>query len=942
MADKAETIDIASAMPSDAEGAKAIAVDVLTVGDDPRISALLASLTRRGLDVRSLTSAAGSGTGALTLVVLLDNALESSIPESEVRKLGRHYRDIVPVSVTSAGASEYLAELSHTILADTTPDAAADLIASIVTVGGQRIVEWNRLVDRARGWADQPDAALLMNEADSSTAAIALADPPSFADEQSLDLTRRYVNASSVAVTRRRRRTIAVLSTIAFLLVVLLVLAITGTFTANDSRVRANDERNIAQADGLADLSMRLIDADPDLPSILIQQAAGIKTTERVLAAANTIETSTWPHRSVKVGATPEILTGASAAHRVAVVTSQPLQLLVFDTDTGHVVAQLHPHWPLEEKRSVVLSSDGTRVATKARGADVEILDLNGHAVTVPGSADLGSVLGWVDTNTLAVVRPDGLVAVPISGGPPQVLMSVTAGETVRGFARTPNGSAVAAITREALYLSHGTSPPTRVAIDGAMDVAISPSGDAVGVAAFPASRVFRLRPGSEPGFVVPRANATRVESTGADTFVFGTRDGDLVQAHSGDSSTLKVVHAQPGISLRLAAAGSGQLATTGSDGYLRVWSPGVSGMGTETPLMFGAPHDMREAVFAHSSATPTMRESSRNLISVASGGSRATAIAQPNYMWTVDVSTGKPVRTDRPMFFGGLDADTSLSPKGTAAAIVGAKRSSTGKLGPDGRLSKGSLFEGKSLLMSIAGTGDGLMAVSDDATTIAMADATHLNCWSTVTDSKVQNDKSFHEGRSVASVAARTKDGSARCVALTVDGYFRTQDGREERVDEELTQRIDDGSTQIAAAAIGSDGDSAIAVTDTGDVYTLSGRDAQRIGGVGEGLKPFAVRVSPSGKRLAVIGEGATVIVDVDSGTTIQRIVGRGDSFLSDVAFVDENKGQLIAITSLGAAQLITLDGRCGTALCGISSPRPLTDDERAAYSLDASSGGK
>lgn len=918
-------------------------LDVLKMAEHEQVDDLVAALNRRSVAVHLLTTPSTSGSGASTLVVLLDSALESTVDEDAVRELMRNYRDAIPVTVASTSASPYLAELSHIILAESTIDEAADTIASIVMVGGQRIVEWNRLVDRARAWTDVHDADLLLDEDDSSSATILLADPPMYADEQSLTTTRAFVDASSLAVVRRRRRAITILSAIALFLVVLLVLAITGTFSANRSRSQAEDERRTAQADGLADLSTRLIDADPDLPSILIRQAAEVKVTDRVLEAANSIETSTWPHRSIELDASPLMLSGASNANRVAVLTSAPQQLRIYDTHTGSVVARLVPNWPANVARTVAISPDGTEVAAKAVGADIEILSADGRRATVPNSASFGDVLGWLDPATVAVSGPTALVGVPSEGGPPQVRVSVAPGETVRGFDRTADGKATAAITREAVYLARGGDQPVRVGIDGAMDVAISPSGETLAVAAYPVSKILSFAAGQTPSATSPQVNATRVKSTDADTFVFGTRDGDLVQTHSGDASTIKVVHAQPGTSLRLARTGSGGLATTGVDGRLRLWAPQLSGLGQETPVLFGRPYDMRKAVFAHAEKAPSFRESTRHLITVARHASRATVIAQPNYVWTVDVSTGKPTSRDRPRYFGGVNADSALSPGGTAIGVVGSEQSSTGLIGPDGRISKGSTFEGKPPPMAIAGQGEGLLAVSDDARTLMMADATHLSCWSTIAGTAQQTGERFDIGRAVAALAAITASTTRRCVSLTVDGYLRTQDGHETRLNAgDLITKIDADETRIVAAAFLADNNSAMAVTDTGDVYAITGLDARPIASVGAGLRPFALRVSPSGKHLAVIGESATTFVDASTGKPVQRIVARGDSFLSDIGFIDENKGQIIAITSMGATQLITLNAQCGTALCGITSPRQLTDNERGAYDLSATLGGR
>ncbi|MFI8774872.1 WD40 repeat domain-containing protein [Gordonia sp. NPDC062954] len=862
---------------------------------------------------------------------MVDEALTRSVPEHQLREFASSRGEIIPVSRSRTDAVNYLSDLSHAIFDNSSvPDMATE-IAAIATVGGRRITEWNRIVIRAREWRENPATAPLMDEADTQSAELIVADPPRLFAANDVESVRLFVAASESAISRRRRRAVGVLSAVAVALVALIGLASCQAVNANNSRVEAREAQATAEADRLADLSIRTASADPDLPLVLLNEALDIKVTDRVRAAVNTVEAGTWPHRSLRLPAAPVEVSAAQNASRVAVLTSTPPTVHVYNTADGTVVAQRQLP-PAEQDQGVAfaLSADGARVALQYEGDSIQVFDVSGGQLTsVPKSQ--GELLGWLDSRNLAVATSGGLGSLDHSDGGMTPVVTVAAGDLpVRGFARTPDGSVTAVLAHDVLYLSGPDVATNKHPVSGGMDVSVSADGKTAAVAGYPESYIVRTdQARDEPSPIA--VNATHVNLVAGSVFAFGTREGRLVQTNS--STVLRSVVAHLDLGTKASRDGSGRLVSIGYDGYMRIWTPDPNNHGGGEPVMFGRLHDMADAVFARQSNS-SLLESTRNQIRMRPGSTFATVIAQPNYVWTVDVDTHKAT-DDRPTYFGGLDADSALSPSGTAAARVVSKGAGTATVSDkNGRLISEAGIDGTSLQMAIAGMGEGLLAVDDDASTVVTADPTHLYCWSTTQLGPNLYNRTFDAGRGPVALSAQKVDGTSRCRALTADGYLRDEKGDEHKLTiPGLTQRLEAGDTRFAAGTFTDGQRTVIAVTSDGEIYRITGKTGDRIGTVGPGLETIAVRISPSGKIVVVIGQKATVFVDTESGDTIDRDVAQGTSFISDVAFTDTEERNVVAVTSLSAIMPLSVDGGCGQELCAMPAPRELTEFERSDY---------
>ncbi|MCG7632871.1 hypothetical protein MHN80_11155 [Gordonia McavH-238-E] len=912
-------------------------VEFLTLEWEPRLDDLVNELHRAGLTVHILRElpSADAVTSARAIVVVVEELIAQQIPEQQLRAFAGTVAEVIPVSLRPPGTVDYLADLSHMILGATSIPEAAQDIAKIVIVGGKRITEWNRHVVRAKDWEESPQSVPLLSEADGRDVALILADPPELFSADEIAVVRRYADASAAARARRRRTAISVLSIVSVLLVALIVLAGLQTVNANNSRTVADDRRASAEADRIADLAVRMTPADPDLPAILLHDATEIKVTQRVREAANTVAASTWPHRSIKLTGEPRVVSAAADAPRAAVMFSDEPTIVIYDTSTAEVVTQVRAPQPTAEgTATIALSPDGSTVAIQYESEQLQLFPVSeGGPPTTIAESDV-TLLGWWDESSLVLATRAGLERRPVSLGVPFLLVPTPPADgPVRGYARAEGGSAVAAITADALHYAPHGQRPVRTPVEGAMDVALSADGRTVGVAAFPESRLISFGDDLEPDSSPLDVNATQVEALGTRAFAFGTRDGRIVQYDAADrrATLVRSILAHTRSRLRASTDTNGTVATVGLDGYLRLWTPEVD-KSEDVPLPFGL-HHMKASVFA-AQRENAYRESTRHQIRLRPGTNLATVLMQPNYYWTVDVSDGKAI-SDRPTYFGGLNADSSLSPRGTASARVISDGAGFATIAANGRLKQAGTIEETPVPMTIAGRGEGVLSVNDDGNVLVMADSTRLSCWSTAANSARTQDHRFDTGRIPVAMSAHLIDGQARCIALTADGYLRDQTGNEKQIDDRvLTEKIVSGDLDIAAGEFADDQRSVVAVTSQGDVYELSDT-IRRIGTVGAGLQPFAVRLSPTGRLAAVIAEGGTAFVDTATGRTRTTVRAQGDSFVSDVAFIDSEETRALVVTSQGAVRSIGIRTECDRPLCIVPAPREATAVERADYGL-------
>lgn len=902
-------------------------LDVLAIGYEPSLDRVIRELRIRGIRTNVFRSLEGASVEATALVVALDQPLESTVSEAELREFTARYDDVIPVSSRPAGQAAYFHEISHLLLTQVSAQDAAETIVAVASIGGRRIVEWNRLLDRSREWAEDSGHVSLLKDAEVPPAELLAAEVSDVFDPAAVRAVRDYLDASRSQIARRRRRAMAVLSAGALALVALIVLAVVQTFNANDSRNQAEEARKTADADRLADYAGRLQDADPDLPSILVSAAAQLKPTDRVVGAANEVAARTWPHRTVELGGLPRRMSSAANAPRLAMMVKGTSTAQIYDTGTAEQVAELEVG-DVAGLRSAELSPDGKTLAVQRN--DEPTIRL--YAVDGSGAAEMkpeaGNLLGWYDAEHLALATGSALTTVPRTGGAPVAVIELKPGEELRAFARSADGTTTAAISADALYLTRTGTGPKRMQMKGAMDVAVAGSGDRIAVAGYPKNALVRWTSGDEPGVthLDESLRGTSVSRIGESEFAFAGWEGRLMAVSGGDLISSVLAHS--GGRFLTAVAGDKTLATAGQDRRLRFWRPRGSA-GTDQSLPFGL-RDVREAVFADAGDNPLI-ESSRNQLTIQSDAPVATVIHQPNYMWTVDVERRTAVK-DRPTVFGRLNTDMALSPAGSGVAIVTSKGVMLGRIEHDGSPKDEGRIDGTPIGMTIAGTGRGLLAVSDDSSTVVLADSTHVYCWSKAGGAPTRQNHTFDADRRPIAMVAETVDGTPKCRVLTADGYVRNHEGKEARL---RTGESGHGSTLAAGAFRGVRG-GILAVTEHGRIYEIDGLRGRRIGTVGSGVEPFAVRLSPSGRTVAVMGRAGTSFVDRSSGRVFQRVPADGTSYLNDVGFrSDTGDDAVLAITSRGAIRSISLSNTCDGPICEVNSPRPPTEQERADFQI-------
>ncbi|MFT3660694.1 MAG: hypothetical protein QM809_04675 [Gordonia sp. (in: high G+C Gram-positive bacteria)] len=905
-------------------------LDMLAVGYDVKVRDLVRELELRGTPVTLLRDLDASPSGASVLVLVLDEALESSTSEESVRRFADRYGDVIPVTSRPAGTPEYFAELSHLLLTQVPVSESAATITEIAAIGGSRIVEWNRLLDRAREWSEDPAHTALLTEPEVQSAELLLAEGVGFFDRTAVDMVVNFVETSKAAIAKRRRTGISVLSAGALALVVLIVLAVVQALNANDSREHADEARQMADADRLADYAIRMQDADPDLPSILVKAAAKVKPTDRVIGAANSIAERTWPHRSVRLDGLPLRMGRADAAPRIAIGTEGATEVRVFDTEKAVEIAALQVG-KVDDLVAVAMNPVGSTVAVQGRtDNEIRLYPVDGGGARQMKAPEKVKLLGWYEPDRLAVATAERLAVISASGGALTTVLEIRKGEELRAFATSGDGAVTAAISVDALYLLRRGTAPVRVPVKGAMDVAVAESGDLIAVAGHPSNTMVRWPRGGKP-----EAQTTAEAERGTkvvridDGFAFASWDGRVL---APGAKTEVLAHA--GGRFLAQMAGRNSLVTAGQDRYVRFWTPRM-GDASAVPLPFGL-SDMRSAAF-RPGTTSSLLESTRNQITLQPGAEVATVIHQPNYLWTVN-ATDRTAIKKTPTYFGRLNADMALSPGGTAAVRVVSGGLNFGRIGWDGDLTDGGVIEGKPIGMTIASTGRGLVAVDDDASTAILADSTHLSCWSKAGGSPNRIDRTFDADRAPMALIAGTVDGRPECRALTADGYVRDQTGHEEKIS---IPGVAEGDVRLSAGAFQNLQGTIVAVTDSGDIYEITRSAVRRVGGTGPGTRPFAVRVSPSGKTIAVMGRAGSSYIDRASGRELRQVPAVGTSYISDVAFrLDSGSNALLTITSMGAVGSLSLTSDCEGALCNVIGPRPATSRERADFHIPAGTG--
>ncbi|MEV4241272.1 hypothetical protein AB0J47_39605 [Nocardia sp. NPDC049737] len=863
--------------------------------------------------------------------VLITPALIQHRAESELRAVTDRYQEVIPVSFLE-GAAPIYKERSQTLVRQLGHLEAARRISLTVRHGGRTIVDWQRLADQAIKWRDEGAGLLRASEI---TAALALTHSETAKASPDRRTVLDYVGASSSAVSRRRRRWSGVLTSAAIMLTILLIVAVVQAFSARREQLAADLAANRADADRLSRVAMSLMDADPDLPSILAATAYNLAPTDLAHTAVAQSAAKTWPHVSVPIDYRPQTVTAARNAERFAVGEYDKPVVHIYQVHDDRTVVEASR---IEVAASGVvavkgyLSPNGTTLATtEADLGTIRIIDVDSAAANKPGwVTERDRLFGWIADHRLLIGRGDRLLSVDLDGNSETVL-SVPEGQEVKDADISGNGRfIVAATTKSITRVDLRREMPERTAsVEGAWDVAVNNTGTLAVAATNPLATTVEFRPETAEVNELQSFYASSVAFVTDQLALTGSRNGTFSfsprDEHYGKWEQSATIRAHLDGSLRSAMIGSRQLVTIANDRYLRVWD--ISDDAGASSYISRSWQAGLAGVNAKTGVVVRPRLSARNQIRFATSHD-VVITGRAGYATVLDAETLQeiepPARRLRreagkcsecagiPGYFSGLFTELLPSRNGRFIAAVSSERTWISEHSPQSHYFDGpsQVVESPPLKLPrvTANGGEGVGAVSDDGTAVVVADDSVVAVISAADKSIVSHE--YPQQRRPVGLFAR---GSSPAIAVTSDGYLRDSAGTETRLP--LTNQ-----TELAACEILSN-TNYVCVTTQGQILRIEGRAVSEIGSVGDGLTPFAVRLSANEHRVAVIGQQGLSVVEIDSGirsVTPNRIK---DRMITDVAFSPDGN-RLLAVRADGTVVAVAV-------VTQPTAPRALTAEE-------------
>ncbi|MFF0492539.1 hypothetical protein ACFYTQ_26215 [Nocardia sp. NPDC004068] len=822
------------------------------------------------------------------VAVLITPGLIQHHDNAELRARTNAYEEIVPVSFLEGSAPVY-DELSQIIVRQLGIDEAAHRIGLIVRYGGRTIVGWQRLADQAIKWHAEGTGLLRGSEI---AAALAVTHSETARGSSHRDTVLAYIEASGSAVTRRRRLWSTALTSIAIVLTVVLTVALAQSISARRAQLAADRAADRADADRLARVATSLIDADPDLPSILATTAHDLAPTDLTSAAVAQTATRTWPHTSTPVGYRPRTVTGARHVPRFAVGESDKPIVHVYQVVAGGGANEVsRAEVPVSRGLAVegFLSPNGTTLATtEANPGTIRVFDVGAAAANPPAwvTGD-DRLFGWIDDDRLLVGRGDRLLGVDRRGGS-ETLLTDSQGRVFDEANVSNNGRFIVAATEESLTradLRHEL-PNRTAAVKHAGDVAINNTGDLAAAVTLPLATTVTFGPDTASVDELKSFYLSNVEFVTDRLIYGGGRNGTFSLFFGNEHSAPIRAHLDGSVFAALADGRS--LMTTGNDGYLRIWNltvdPGAKSYVSRTwksgPV--GLSDDTGVVV--------APRLSARNQIRFATS-TDVVVTGLSGYATVLDAATLQeiepPERRRRreagkcsdcagiPGYFSGLFSELALSRNGDFLASVNPPQIWINRYSEQSHYFDGAAPVGISARpprVTREG-GEGVGAVSEDGKSVVVADDSVVATISAGTSPMASKEYPVQR-RPVGLFAGGASPG----VAITFDGYARDSAGTETRLPLPA-------GTELAACEIPTIDDYTCVTTQGRILRIIPGR-ASEIGSVGDGFAPFAIRVSPDTRRIAVIGRSGVSLVDLGSGARSFTPTRIDDQMITDVAF--------------------------------------------------------
>lgn len=900
-----------------------VVVDALYVADDePIVRALLDALATHDVEVRAASMSAG---GDVPLVVLITPAMLEPRHTDRIQAVAARYSEVLPVSFLP-GAAPLFADLSQSLVTQLGVPECARRIALITTHGGRTIVDWNNLVGKAVAWRTDGQQALL-SDTDASAALGLLQSAPAQSSHNRA-LVAEYVAASQSAVTRRRRIGTAVVSVSCAVLALILVFATVQAVNARKAQIQARNAGNTATANRLARAAIEDLGGNPDLPALLAGRALAFAETPIALEAKARVLAGSWPHQSYKLDFVPYGLSAATQSPRVAINDSDHNTIVVFDQPGGKRLGEFHfanDNRPVGAH--VRLSPQGRRLIVALPNA-LKLYDVDAkEQVKGPAQWYRGgdTLIDWLDDGHLLIGRGQQVVAVvPHTGETTEIAgldSPITSGSL------SPNHQHLVVATERGVSVVDPVSKQVAGNVDGRIDSPII-SDDGKSIVARQYPYTVSITPPDAGGTGESRGTQTQIP-VAANALLPLDNGHTLALTTSGELSVISgaelynTIRAHLSGRVRGARLPDGRVATVGEDGYLRVWSVPdfLSLLGKPTGAGFIAPRSRLPSSFGQSIAP---RESARNQIRMASDDTIAVTLL-PGY---ARVMSAPDLTGNKKWFFAGLDTDVFLSRSGSRIAHVGLNSIRSEQFSQTTKFWNGDhtvVMNGKHIQMAIARGGKGIGAVSDDGSTVVLAD--EYSVGARHADATANRDGQFAQDRRPVALYAESNGGG---YALTEDGYLRTSDGTERKLD------LPAGEAHAAAvgAAEFTGPDDYTLVTRDGRLMRGKGNSLAEIGNLGGGNDTFALRASAEGSLIALIGATGLIVYDTHARRVVYREPGYGTenhTLVTDVTFTKQSS-VLYAVTVVGGVRRIEITDVSHDQL---TPPRQFTADELALFQI-------
>ncbi|MEV7663517.1 hypothetical protein [Paenarthrobacter sp. NPDC089316] len=811
-------------------------------------------------------------------VVVVAIPLENSVVPEKVKDDLDPWRDrLVPV-VEGTVSSPILNDLSQLFLGKLSVAEVADRIALLATIGGSTLASLARLEARAHQWNEASGATshLLRGQAiDDATKTLSAASAIATRN------ANHYVKASVDGRRRRNRLQGAVSGVVVIALASGSTVAFLQQQEANAASSLAQTRSAAAESVRLAGLATSLIGTDPDLPWLLAAQGLHRSNTPEAIAAARRVVQSTPSHTSIRLPALPRSLASDPTTGTIAV------RYVEGNTEVrSGVDGQLVQSFTAEptDTSGVAIAPGGKVLAIGQRLVNVS----TGQTITtLPGS-----ICGWTSARTAMTVNEGKLVLNDITSGtatPTQISITSPSKVACSVAAKAPIATILDGNDVLSVDLDKGTAlPPQTVENSGAADIATSDDGSMAYVALPGGSKGFQrtatnLKPVDVRGtgnLVVSNGTTWAVGDNVRPTTQVGIASGTIIDSYLSHRGPISGIAALPG----------GRTATSGADGYLRLWSPPDAvaypdgGDQLRTDLFSrGAPSSRvlyrPQMVLSNDGNSLAVSNSAQGTATILNssdfgknagrfvGNSPSATVPLPSKLFFHHVpdQSFSVIDIEKSQVVWRSSLSTSLKP------IIAAANDAGTRVG----------FATSKAMVSVA---------SDGASHMTEFESTGTPVWMSITDTDMTV---------VLSQGTIYREGVP---PVSVSGL----------------------GSPVAAAAAGPRG-SILLVGTNGTLAEASEGNLRIITRLSTGIGAFAIRVSPDGSLIAVLGAGAGIVVNATDGGVRLDLTPQDDrhAVIRDVAIaggtVWESRadGGFLKVDLTSEAQLLdTLDHETPRAL--------------------------